>query len=500
VLDTGVPTGHAQLGPYLRGSYRSPTGPERPTHPHGSRVASRVVFGDLDFEEGIEDVDGTCQYLDVQVSEYADMIDDKAVLPAMQAIAGTFPDVRVFNLSFDNLQPLSRLTPVQRREKLIDTRELDNFIFANDVIAVTAAGNTPRGIAPTRPYPDHVDDEQWGLGPWACSFNSMVCGAYVDKVTAGGLVTEIGWPSPFTRVGPGIADSPVPSYSAPGGNTDPNYQFQTGLGVWCLDDQGHWHDAPGTSFAAPLLAREAAFTLQELLQYCESGTKPFSVTAKAFLALTAVTWSLPGRVQALADRTLGMGRASTARLGSPIPGSAVILWQGVIESSSDLIRIQLPIPREWYQTAEAPSLRCVVSYNPPVTDAAHDIWACRRVELKLKPSPEERALRPRKYGASHPTYPLIDRWYDLKALPSGVSISGDLWMLEVSYKELADPPAGIDFDSGQRVAIAAELYDRGEKPVDPQPTMQALDITATMNRLSIGPATIRTPVVLKSRV
>ena len=75
-----------------------------------------------------------------------------------------------------------------------------------------------------------------------------------------------------------------------------------------------------------------------------------------------------------------------------------------------------------------------------------------------------------------------------------------MWLLEMSYDEIADYYSGIDFTPQQRVAFAAELFDGGEDPVTPQPAMQSLPLAATMARLSVPPTILRTPVVLKSRV
>jgi hypothetical protein len=74
-----------------------------------------------------------------------------------------------------------------------------------------------------------------------------------------------------------------------------------------------------------------------------------------------------------------------------------------------------------------------------------------------------------------------------------------MWLLELSYEDITSYPPAMDFDPRQRVAFAAELFDLGESPVDPQPAMQALPIVATMNRLSIQPTPIRSPVIVRTR-
>jgi len=74
-----------------------------------------------------------------------------------------------------------------------------------------------------------------------------------------------------------------------------------------------------------------------------------------------------------------------------------------------------------------------------------------------------------------------------------------MWLIELSYEEIAPYPPGMDFDPRQRVALAAELFDEGAKRSDPQPAMQALPVAASMTRLSIQPTPIRSPVVIRTR-
>lgn len=167
-------------------------------------------------------------------------------------------------------------------------QDLDNFVFQNDVVAVISAGNSPPGIQPASAYPAHFDDPRWSLGSWARSFNSLTCGSIVGKLSAAGLAQQIGWPSPFSRVGPGLCNSPKPDFVEIGGNTDSTYNYAPGLGVWGLTDTGFWEDRCGTSYAAPILCRQVADAFLKLDTVCEKGARPYGVTAKAFLFLTSV--------------------------------------------------------------------------------------------------------------------------------------------------------------------------------------------------------------------
>jgi hypothetical protein len=156
----------------------------------------------------------------------------------------------------------------------------------------------------------------------------------------------------------------------------------------------------------------------------------------------------------------------------------------------------LPIPKAWYDAAREPRLRIVVSWDPPVNAAAHEIWATRKLSVHLKAGVESRSLR--GTATSHESYPIIDRTYHLRRLPQGTSVDGDLWLLEVSYEQIAEYYVGIAFAPDQRVAFVAELFDAGTNPASPQAALQALPTNVTMTRLSVPPQKIRTPVIVRT--
>jgi hypothetical protein len=401
-------------------------------------------------------------------------------------------------MSFGEYGSLASHLPITRREKLLLLQDLDNFVFRSDVIVVVAAGNSLRGVVPSPNYPDHVDNPEWALGSWACGFNTLTCGSYVGRLSPGGLVTNAGWPSPFTRIGPGLCRAPIPEFSANGGNCSNQFQFVSGLGVWACNPAGMWEDRPGTSFAAPLLAREAAFAISELQRRCDQGARPFGSTVKAFLALTAVPPpSVPEGVRPLVERTLGRGTANSSRLSAPRPESAVMVWQGVLNGPEDKARVQVPIPREWLGQASLPSLRVIAAWESPVNEAVEHVWASRKIEVRLRPTASSRALVPR--GKAHASYPILDRTYEL-AKAKGFGPNGDAWLLEVSYVEIAAYTATVEFSPHQRVGIAMELVDHGERSVSPQAAMLALPQAVTMTRLTVPENRVANPIVVRPRV
>lgn len=496
IVDTGIPAEHAILKPYRRGTYIAPITSPAATSDHGAFVASRVVFGQQD---GVPNSSPTprARYYDINVSGLnRGQIEDKSIYPALQAVVGTAPDIRVFNMSFDSIDPWMAMGSVKRFEALALVQDLDNFIFQNDILVVIAAGNSPPGVNPATPYPQHFDDPNWTLGPWSRSFNALTCGSYVDRITPHGLVQQVGWSSPFCRIGPGLCDSPKPDFSAEGGNGTGQYAFATGMGVWGLGDAGKWEDRSGTSYATPLLAAEAAICLHKLQEVCIQGARPFAVTAKAFLALTPAPPVGDAAVSALVARTLGRGTASFNRLVQPTTGSAVLLWQGVLENDSDIARVQLPIPKAWLEEADEPFARIITVWDPPVNAAIQHLWATRNVNTKLRPDPEGKALHPTSH-VGHKSYPCSDKKYSLAKAVAEDRIDSDLWTLELSYEQIGEYHPALDFPPQQRVGIAIEIYDRTQH-ASPQPAMQALPVAQTMTRLSVPPLISRTPILLRT--
>jgi len=174
----------------------------------------------------------------------------------------------------------------------------------------------------------------------------------------------------------------------------------------------------------------------------------------------------------------------------------VLIWQGVLDGPGDVARVALPIPRDWHSKAHRPWLRVVAYWDSPVNAAVASLWATRKVSVHLKASPDGPSLQGSRAG--HPSYPVIDRSYDLRKLPKNASVEGDIWLLELSYDQIADYHTGMVFTPQQRVAFCAELFDRGHDPVSPQVAIQSLPSAVTMSRLSVPPQSIKTAVVVKA--
>ena len=247
-----------------------------------------------------------------------DEIDNKSVSQAIQAVVATAPDVRVFNLSFDTKLPLDQMTFTNKKENLLSVQDLDNLIFRDDILVVVSAGNSPPGRTASHPVSRALRRSELATRGVAAKLQFPNLWLIRGQACSGGSGKESRLAESIHASGTGLCDSPKPDFSEHGGNASTDWRFASGLGVFGLNAAGLWEDNCGTSFAAPLLARQAAFALTRLQKACLPGARPYAVTVKAFLALTATGQTLTGAVKTLAERTLGHGRASAERLTKPI--------------------------------------------------------------------------------------------------------------------------------------------------------------------------------------
>ncbi len=503
VVDTAVPQEHNWLKPYRRGIVTGLNCSNTENDNHGSMVASRVVFGDVDLSNTATPPPATCRFLEVRVGTGQPRdINAEGVSSALAAAISAAPDVRVFNLSFDGKRRLDDLPAKQRAETLKHIEEIENFAFDQDVLLVIAAGNAQQGVIPSLGYPFHFDDPNWELHSYPRAFNALTCGGVASKLSAGGLASEIDAPSPFTRVGPGFAGSPKPDLCDSAGNSNTGYRPLSGAGVWGYSALGERLEDFGTSFAAPLLAREAAFVFEELRVKCPGDSQPFACAVKAVLALTAddIAQGLSDNLKPLAKRTIGFGRAKVERFKQPINQRARFVWQGVIAHQDDIVRVQLPIPLAWINEAVSPRVQICVAWDTPVCAAAENQWACRDVEIKIRPGPDAKALYSLRGDARTPGYPIFKRTWKLEKAREKDVLEGDFWVLEFSYSQIAAYAAGHIVPPAQRVAFAAEIWDENETPVEPHRFVQALPIASSLVHLSNTSAWLPQAISITSEV
>jgi Subtilase family len=188
VVDTAVPEQHNILRAYRRGAAITGLNCSNTENDHhGSMVASRVVFGEVDLGAPPTQPQATCRFLEVRVGTgQSGQIRGESVSGALATAVIAAPDVRVFNLSFDGNSRLDDLPSKQRAETLKHVEEIDNFAFDQDALLVIAAGNAQSGLIPSPGYPLHFDNPGWELHSYPRAFNALTCGGVAARLNAGG--------------------------------------------------------------------------------------------------------------------------------------------------------------------------------------------------------------------------------------------------------------------------------------------------------------------------
>lgn len=506
IIDMGVPDAHAVLGGLVVGRFRGPGVLAARGH-HGSKVASRVAFAPFD-DDPISPAEPTCRLVDLNASdpEEDDRLDPKTILPLMDNAIASNPDIRVFNLSCamgGELAPLSILKEARPQwydEALRQIADLDNFAYRNDALIVIACGNTSRAAVPSPPYPGHHEDPNWHYAAPAPAANAITVGSTVGvHVSPDTVVDEPHRPSSFARVGRSPLPMSKPDLAFVGGNARVDGAPSPWIGVPVLDNTGAWVTDEGSSFAAPVIAREAAFLWRRLRDLGDGQVEPYAVTVKACLALSARPPAGTSNGRELARLSYGFGYPHAEMFFAPRSEHALLVWQGMLKAPKVQSRVKLPIPREWVASSGEPVLRVAWCWDPPVNPAASDVWLCRDVRLRVRASSAEgaSALRgravPRGDGG---TSTLHVREYELKN-PSFHGVKpevvvelpdDDVWTLEVGYEETADLPDPT-YSTLQRVAVVAELVDRAGT-VSPQAPLQRMPVTASMNRLGVAGSSV----------
>ena len=224
------------------------------------------------------------------------------------------------------------------------------------------------------------------------------------------------------------------------------------------------------------------------------------------MTLTAVSRPLPQQFEALAAVTLGHGEPSAAQLTRPDAKTACFLWQGLLTDHNEIVRIQVPIPISWIDSAEQPVLEVCAAWDTPANSVVVDTYGCREVRVIIRPqsdkNADKHALAARRVvPARNHSYPLAVNRYDLKSnverLRKKNVVLDDIWTIELQYVITADYAIGRAVGPEQRVALALRLKDEAGK-LSPYPSVEVHPLAKTMTRLSRIPLQLRTPIRVRS--
>lgn len=219
---------------------------------HGTKVASRVVFGYLGEQLLAKKLNPRARIIDCNILDGS--VPENVLIGRIQSAVNRFAETaRIFNLS------ANADTPIEGDEMSIIGYELDVLQLRKNVQFVLSAGNHSLWKTETS-IEDILDDDESKISAPADSMLSIVVGSAVGT-THIGSVAEENIIAPYSRRGPGFAGFSKPDMCAyggtivvtPSGSVVPNDGFSL-----VMTKDGHFVPDAGTSFAAPIVAGDLA--------------------------------------------------------------------------------------------------------------------------------------------------------------------------------------------------------------------------------------------------
>lgn len=250
VLDTGI-SANKYLKPWLL-DYKYSSYPEELIDTsHGTGVTSIVLYGDKLQNKVLSGISG-CKIFDATVfpdDNKEDIYEDELIENIREAIKSQ-KAIKIWNLSLGT----------DKESDINDFSDfgiaLDSIQEANDIVICKSTGNCKNFIN-GRP--------KGRIAKSADSLRALVIGSIAHSKN-GHDISNIDHPSPFTRIGPGPANSIKPDLVAFGGNVGVNGGRTIQNGVNAIAPDGSIIKIIGTSFATPrvtALLSELNFKISE---------------------------------------------------------------------------------------------------------------------------------------------------------------------------------------------------------------------------------------------
>ena len=235
VLDTGI-SKNPYLAPWLIEDKFS-SYPDNLIDPmHGSCVSSIILYGDQLQGKNLTGNSG-CKIFDATVfpDQKQESIDEDELVENIREAIKKNNHIKVWNLS------LGTAAESDINDFSDFGKALDDIQLTNDVIICKSTGNC-RNFEKGHP--------KSRIARSGDSIRSLVVGSVAHSKTTHDIA-EVNHPSPFTRIGPGPANSIKPDLVSFGGNAGMNGGKRVENGVNAIAHNGNSVKIIGTSFATP---------------------------------------------------------------------------------------------------------------------------------------------------------------------------------------------------------------------------------------------------------
>ena len=399
VVDTGVTPGN----PFLRSVTKQELlksflkkAPDNSSdeYGHGSGVASLVSYYALNLAPGAVNEGRVWVAAARVLNENNECEEGELFSKTLEEAVSFFAPlgVKIFNLSVNvrnRLWNQDAKRTVPRRSWI--ARKIDHLSREKDIVFVVSTGNIPaldirHLIQDGHAYPAYLSSEEAAILDPAQAALALTVGSIAPTTLAVGpvvgrarAIAEQGYPSPFTRCGPGVRRDIKPELVDYGGNylldeEGGQVRPNTGVSVAMASNKltpAVVYDA-GTSFAAPRVAHKLARVQRDLQSL---GINATAALLKA-VAVNSATQTLdPTELQSLSSSLTGNGKPHLNILGYGMPDadratdcdahSVVLYYQGEL-TPDHIAYLEVPVPANLENSTGAKRLTVTVVHQPEV--------------------------------------------------------------------------------------------------------------------------------------
>ncbi|MDD4254836.1 MAG: S8 family peptidase [Methanofollis sp.] len=426
VLDSGISSGHPLLENGIGDAIGVP--PERGTVDdvgHGTKVAGVALYGDIkkcrdekNFHPEVWVLSAKVMYAakDEETGEVYSTYDDRSLLEnqlsyAIRSLISRHHNVRVVNISFGN--EASCMYKGKQQPPL--AAFIDELAHELDLIFVVSAGNNITLDYPDR-YPHYLceDTEDNKIIEPASSVYAITVGSitqdYVSQVLESRLVPHTGYPSPFTRTGPGLNGMIKPEIVEIGGTypyTAPSSYMmeiaQTGVFVlnpkW-IEERSLLTTDCGTSFSSPKVANYLARLHKKYPQYTVNTIKAFLLASARIpddrpepLNIALFGSGSPASELELINNTYGYGQPDFAYATDSNSNSVLLFSENRIKIKG-IHYYYFYLPESFLKTDGEREISVTLVYNPPVRRTRMD-YLGTKMEFTLYKDTDLQEIEPR---------------------------------------------------------------------------------------------------------
>lgn len=407
IVDSGVRSAH----PLLAGTViaADPIGigidEGEDQHGHGTMVAALVAHGPVDaaIKRGLP-LRALCRIVSARVLDASNQFPDEVLWERDLAEAIEWcveQGASVINASLGDARSV-----LTTRRQMSAAAVVDELVRRHGITVVTCTGN----IAPSdylgetddaaaRSYPEALlKAPNAGLIDPAPAMLALTVGAITTAAAAGGYLAresvvrvpmgEPGWPSPFTRTGPGLAGAVKPELVENGGTlamesgrlVDNDAELSV-ISASASVDRLLAFDI-GTSFAAPLVARVAAAVKARFPAFSSNLVRALVLSSAESLGFgSELTAFHPSDVADAVLKLSGYGRPSVARATESTSHRVVLVAEDSI--AIDGVHIyELPVPESFRRSGGQRGVDVALAYDPR-TRARRLDYLANRMEFQL---------------------------------------------------------------------------------------------------------------------